>query len=77
MLCPVCHGKGTVGRLPCGECGGHGVAHCCEGLTEQPGPSVDECRDRLHRAGWSFGWTGCGPTWIVSGTKGENLPPGW
>jgi DnaJ-class molecular chaperone len=23
---------------PCGDCGGCGFAHCCEGLREQPEP---------------------------------------
>ncbi len=22
--------------IPCPDCGGHAVAHCCEGLCEQP-----------------------------------------
>ncbi len=35
-------------------------------------PSVDECRDRLHRAGWSIGETGSATAWIVTGTNGEN-----
>jgi hypothetical protein len=39
-------------------------------------PSVDESRDRLHRAGWSVGETAVGPghalVWVVSGTNGEN-----
>jgi hypothetical protein len=39
-------------------------------------PGVDECRDRLHRAGWSIGETAIGPdhalVWLVTGTKGEN-----
>jgi hypothetical protein len=39
-------------------------------------PSVDECRDRLHRAGWSIGETAIGPdhaiVWLVAGTNGEN-----
>jgi hypothetical protein len=46
--------------------------------------SVDECRDRLHRAGWSIGETATGPdqalVWLVTGTKGENLsssPKSW
>jgi hypothetical protein len=35
-------------------------------------PSVDECRDRLHRAGWSLGEVCFGATWQVDGTNGEN-----
>jgi hypothetical protein len=34
--------------------------------------SIDESYDRLHRAGWSFGWTGFGSTWLVDGTNWEN-----
>jgi hypothetical protein len=35
-------------------------------------PGVDECRDRLHRAGWSVGETVTAPRWQVSGSNGEN-----
>jgi hypothetical protein len=24
--------------VPCPDCGGHAIAHCCEGLCEQPEP---------------------------------------
>jgi hypothetical protein len=38
---------------------------------------VDECCDRLRRAGWSFGWfsvarPGRGERWLVDGANGEN-----
>jgi hypothetical protein len=38
---------------------------------------VDECCDRLRRAGWSFGWCsvagpGGGERFLVDGTNGEN-----
>jgi hypothetical protein len=33
---------------------------------------VDECLDRLRRAGWSIGETGTATRWMVSGTNGEN-----
>lgn len=40
MICPVCHGTKVLEiggvRQPCGECGGMGVIHCCEGLVAQP-----------------------------------------
>jgi hypothetical protein len=26
--------------LPCPDCGGHAIAHCCEGLCEQPEPGA-------------------------------------
>jgi hypothetical protein len=28
--------SGTVVFIPCPECGGQTIAHCCEGLCEQP-----------------------------------------
>lgn len=43
MICPICHGTGFVNRhfsgetgtvpqtLPCPECGGTGIGHCCDG----------------------------------------------
>jgi hypothetical protein len=36
-------------------------------------PTIDECLDRLHRAGWSVGHAAFGPTWPVDGTNGENV----
>jgi hypothetical protein len=35
-------------------------------------PTVDDCFDRLRRAGWSVGETAYGTVWLVSGTNGEN-----
>ena len=36
MLCELCHGKHYLVQrgmtLPCPECGGLGLLHCCEGL---------------------------------------------
>jgi hypothetical protein len=29
-------GPGTMAFIPCPDCGGHAIAHCCEGLCEQP-----------------------------------------
>jgi hypothetical protein len=37
-----------------------------------PFPTVDESRDRLHRAGWSVGDAAFGILWHVIGTNGEN-----
>jgi hypothetical protein len=37
-----------------------------------PVRSVDECYDRLRRAGWSVGETVSATLWIVTGTNGEN-----
>jgi hypothetical protein len=36
-------------------------------------PTVDECLDRLRRAGWSVGETGSANRWHVSGANGENV----
>jgi hypothetical protein len=33
---------------------------------------LDECLDRLHRAGWSVGHAAFGATWQVDGTNREN-----
>jgi hypothetical protein len=35
-------------------------------------PSVDESRDRLHRAGWSVGEIASANCWLVTGANGEN-----
>ena len=50
MRCPTCHGTGNVVRqspvcpdlglwsnyeVPCQDCGGSGITHCCEGMREQ------------------------------------------
>jgi hypothetical protein len=34
MICETCHGRQTF--PPCPECGGCGIAHCCDGLIECP-----------------------------------------
>ena len=38
MVCVHCHGTGRqpAAQVPCEECGGSGIVHCCEGLCEQP-----------------------------------------
>src|SRR5262249_49587173 len=36
-------------------------------------PAVDECRERLRRAGWSLGEAAAGAAWVVDGRNGENL----
>lgn len=46
MICPACHGNTVipirdkagrrVGVLVCPECGGCGLAHCCEGDRCEP-----------------------------------------
>ena len=43
MRCERCQGLGWVielgdmiGGKPCPECNGGGIAHCCDGLREQP-----------------------------------------
>jgi len=52
MLCGSCRHSGRVGfvranastdgrvdeqLIPCPDCGGSGIAHCCDGICEQPG----------------------------------------
>lgn len=34
MICEACHGQQIY--PPCPECGGCGIAHCCDGLVECP-----------------------------------------
>jgi len=34
MICDACHGQPSF--PPCEECGGCGIAHCCDGLVECP-----------------------------------------
>lgn len=56
MQCQSCHGTGehvfyvttpqppdtpSHVRMPCSECGGSGITHCCEGLVCQEEPSCD------------------------------------
>ncbi len=45
MICETCHGTGKIGpfpiAIPCPICGGCGVAHCCDGLVEQPAEEDD------------------------------------
>jgi hypothetical protein len=53
MLCETCRwnerpgfvrARRTIQRndhydlIPCPDCGGHGIAHCCDGICEQPDP---------------------------------------
>src|SRR5579862_6365531 len=33
---PPRSGIASTGFVPCPDCGGHAIAHCCEGLCEQP-----------------------------------------
>jgi hypothetical protein len=30
----------TIDLIPCPDCGGQAIAHCCEGLCEQPEPDA-------------------------------------
>ena len=52
MRCETCHGTGWTGHGmggdTCGECGGSGITHCCDGLTACNDP--DEAA-RLHVEG--------------------------
>jgi hypothetical protein len=52
MICDTCRWSGRPGfvravpadrdhrdasdMIPCPECGGQGIAHCCDGICEQP-----------------------------------------
>jgi hypothetical protein len=50
MLCETCRWTGRPGfvrvpssiqedpcaMIPCPDCGGQGIAHCCDGICEQP-----------------------------------------
>jgi RecJ-like exonuclease len=64
MLCPRCHGTRTVfdhGQpQPCPDCGGMGEVHCCDGLTEQPGPDGEAACPVDDREKSSDDW-GCEP----------------
>jgi hypothetical protein len=31
--------------IPCPECGGSGIAHCCDGICEQPSAPSDRAPD--------------------------------
>ncbi len=50
MRCEPCHGTGWVGHGmggdTCGDCGGSGIVHCCEGLTACNDPETPE--DAVH-----------------------------
>jgi hypothetical protein len=38
-------------------------------------PTIDESRDRLHRAGWSVGEIATATRWQVCGTNGDDDQP--
>jgi hypothetical protein len=54
MLCETCRWTGRPGfvrapgnnqegpcaMIPCPDCGGQGIAHCCDGICEQPHPEA-------------------------------------
>jgi hypothetical protein len=50
MKCETCHGVGTrpvtgmpaYMRLPCADCGGSGLVHCCAGECAQPAPPAPD-----------------------------------
>jgi hypothetical protein len=61
MLCETCQWAGRRGfvrgprgdndMIPCPDCGGTGIAHCCDGICEQPqlGPLGKPARDQVAR----------------------------
>jgi hypothetical protein len=61
-------GSGSPGR--CGTRRRAGNAR--QGHPMNTYPSVDESRDRLHRAGWSVGEIATATRWLICGTNGEN-----
>jgi len=62
MLCETCRYSGRVGfvraghtsadervdepMIPCPDCGGSGIAHCCDGICEQPSSAGDRASDK-------------------------------
>lgn len=49
MICNMCGGLGIIevdeeilSIFPCEQCGGCGIAYCCEGLQEQPEETTEE-----------------------------------
>jgi hypothetical protein len=40
MICEACHGQQAF--PPCPECGGCGIAHCCDGLVECSAESTSD-----------------------------------
>jgi hypothetical protein len=62
MLCETCRYSGRVGfvrghasaddrvdeqLIPCPDCGGSGIAHCCDGICEQPGTAGDRAPGKV------------------------------
>jgi hypothetical protein len=61
MICETCQYSGLPGfvrgqrrvggedrdvMIPCPDCGGQGVAHCCDGICEQPAAADGNDRSR-------------------------------
>jgi hypothetical protein len=38
---------GKAALVPCPDCGGSGIAHCCDGICEQPGAADDRAPGKL------------------------------
>lgn len=54
MRCETCRGTGGPPWAPCPDCGGGGIAHCCEGDQAQPendAPDLGPCCRCETRAG--------------------------
>ena len=53
-------GGGPCEMIPCPECGGQGIAHCCDGICEQPSEGTE-----------AGSVAGCAAeNWLARATKG-------
>jgi hypothetical protein len=34
--------EGCDSMVPCPDCGGQGIGHCCDGVCEQPEPAAEQ-----------------------------------
>jgi len=41
---------GADDMIPCPDCGGQGIAHCCDGICEQPTPALRPASDATERS---------------------------